>query len=96
MLIKDNSISVAEKARKDFSPDIIAERVESYFTGIILDQNKIKRALSYLFFENKNEARKRVPVSMLHWLHDSPQFIHKKHLIAKARKDSGTKRFPEF
>lgn len=42
MLIKDISISVAERARKDLPPNV-ANQVESYFTDLILDQNKIRR-----------------------------------------------------
>lgn len=42
MLIKDLSISVARQARLE-SPSNIVQRVESYFTNLILDTNKIRR-----------------------------------------------------
>lgn len=41
-LIKDISLSVAEKAKEDFSPDIAA-KLGNYLSDIIIDQNKIKR-----------------------------------------------------
>lgn len=42
MFIKDISISLAERARKDF-PANVANQVESYLDDLIIDQNKIRR-----------------------------------------------------